>query len=293
MLETHLRYIRSIHETYPDFEIAHCDLNQRGQFNDILLVNDRTIFRFPKTAREAEKLATEIALLKTLQSLVPLPIPRPLYQSKEGTVIGQIFMGYPLLPGEPLWPEKLCAFNNEQLRYVAHQLATFLQRLHGISPEMLEVKLPAAQGCEAWSDLYERFRLKLFPFMRPDARLQVTQQFEAFLGDARNCSYTPALIHGDLGPSNILYNLQTMTVSGIIDFSSVAWGDPAIDFAALLGPISYGEQFLAHFVDIYPASASLLARARFYAGTFALQEALYGVEDEDTGAFERGIAGYR
>lgn len=32
---------------------------------------------------------------------------------------------------------------------------------------------------------------------------------------------------------------------------------------------------------------------RFYRGTFALQEALYGIEHDDREAFERGIAGYR
>ncbi|MGW8226836.1 MAG: phosphotransferase family protein, partial [Anaerolineales bacterium] len=32
---------------------------------------------------------------------------------------------------------------------------------------------------------------------------------------------------------------------------------------------------------------------RFYKGTFALQEALYGVKHGDPKAFERGIAPYR
>jgi hypothetical protein len=36
----------------------------------------------------------------------------------------------------------------------------------------------------------------------------------------------------------------------------------------------------------------LLPRARFYRSTFAIQEALYGVEHGDEAAFERGIAPY-
>jgi hypothetical protein len=43
----------------------------------------------------------------------------------------------------------------------------------------------------------------------------------------------------------------------------------------------------------YPVTGAILSRARFYAGTFALQEALYGLEDGDQKAFERGIAQYR
>ena len=293
-MDKQLQYIKAIHDVYPELKIETVQLNQNGQFNDILLVNDETIFRFPKTLREAARLITEIKLLLSLKDLVTLPIPEPLYQSRDKDSIGQIFMGYRLLPGEPLWPEKLRAFKDEaQIQHIADQLATFLRKLHTISAEMLVVELPGFQGCAEWQDLYNRFRSKLFPFMRPDARLWVTEQFEDFLGDERNCTYTPTLIHGDFGPSNILYDAQTNNISGIIDFSSARWGDPAVDFAAILCSVSYGKQFLDRFADIYPEIETIISRAQFYAGTFALQEALYGLEDGDQAAFESGITEYR
>jgi aminoglycoside 2''-phosphotransferase len=288
------QYIQAIHNVYPDFNIETVQLNQQGQFNDILVVNGETIFRFPKTQREAARLVTETSLLRSLQKRVTLPIPEPVYRSKENAAIGQVFMGYRLLPGEPLWPETLRAFEDEeQLQHVANQLASFLKRLHAIPAETLAVRLPDFQGSEEWRDLYNRFRGKLFPFMRPDARLWVTKQFEDFLSDEANSTYTPALVHGDFGPSNILYDAQAHSISGIIDFSSAGWGDPAVDFAALLCSVSYGEQFLERFTPIYPVTEAILSRARFYAGTFALQEALYGLEDGDQEAFESGIADYR
>ena len=287
-------YIQAIRNIYPDFNIETVQLNQQGQFNDILLVNGETIFRFPKTQREAARLVTETGLLRSLQRHVALPIPDPLYHSEENAASGQVFMGYRLLPGEPLWPETLRAIKDEeQLQHVANQLATFLKSLHAIPADTLSVRLPDFQGSEEWRDLYNRFRGKLFPFMRPDARQWVTKHFEDFLSDEANSAYTPVLVHGDLGPSNILYDVQTHSVSGIIDFSSSGWGDPAIDFAALLCSVSYGEQFLDRFAAIYPVTEAILLRARFYAGTFALQEALYGVEDGDQEAFESGIAEYR
>ncbi|HLJ36447.1 MAG TPA: phosphotransferase, partial [Ktedonobacteraceae bacterium] len=159
--------------------------------------------------------------------------------------------------------------------------------------EQLAVKLPDFQGCEEWIDLYNRFRNKLFPFMRPDAREWVVQHFESFLSDERNCSYTPALIHGDFGPGNILYNARTKSISGIIDFSSTGWGDPALDFAAIICSVSYGEEFLQRFATVYSGIDAVLSRSRFYAGTFALQEALFGLEDNDPESFESGIARYR
>lgn len=287
------QYIHAIHDAYPDFSIETVQLNQNGQFNDILMVNDESIFRFPKTPREAARLVTETALLRSLQNYDTLPIPDPIYRSKETASIGQIFMGYRLLPGAPLWPETLDALKDEEVQHLADQLATFLHQLHAISVEALEVKLPDFQGCEQWRDLYARFRSKLFPFMRADARRWVTEQFEGFLGDKSNCSYTPALVHGDFGRTNILYNARTNSISGIIDFSSAGWGDPAVDFAAILSPVCYGEPFLERFSVHYPGIEAMLSRARFYVGTFALQEALYGLEDEDQKAFESGIAKYR
>ncbi len=293
-MEKQSEYIQVICDSCPDFAIETAQLNQHGQFNDILVVNNAIIFRFPKTSREAARLVTETSLLRSLQNRVTLPIPHPLYQSKKSTSIGQIFMGYPLLPGEPLWPERLNTIRDEaQLQHIANQLATFLRCLHTTPAEVLEVKLPDFQGCKEWQDLYDRFRSKLFPFMRTDARMWVTNQFEDFLSDADNCTYVPALVHGDFGPGNILHNPHTNGISGILDFSSAGWGDPAVDFAAILCSVSYGEHFLERFTGIYPEVETALSRARFYAGTFALQEALYGLEDGDREAFESGIAAYR
>ena len=292
-MDKQLQYIQAIRDIYPNLNIETVQLNQHGQFNDILLVNNQTIFRFPKTLREADKLMRETILLRSLQSRVTLPIPDPLYQSQQSASIGQIFIGYPLLPGEPLWPEQLQTFTEERLQHVANQLAAFLQRLHTTPAEALTVKLPDFQGCEDWQDLYARFRGKLFPYMRPDARMRVTRLFEDFLSDPRNCTYVPALIHGDFGPSNILYAAQAHSISGIIDFSSVAWGDPAVDFAAILCSVSYGEPFLQRFTLIYPGIEAAISRAHFYAETFALQEALYGLEDRDHQAFESGITAYQ
>lgn len=288
-----LLYIHAIQDAYPDFSIETVQLNQNGQFNDILIVNNESIFRFPKTQREAAKLVTETALLRSLQAHVILPIPNPIYQSKETTSIGQVFMGYRLLPGEPLWPEILRKLQNEEVQHLANQLATFLRQLHAIPAEALEVKLPESQGYEEWRALYDRFRNKLFPFMRADACRWVTEQFETFLNDERNCTYTPTLVHGDFGRTNILYDARTKSVSGIIDFSSAGWSDPALDFAALLSPVCYGEPFVERFAALYPGIEDLLSRARFYRGTFALQEALYGLEDGDQEAFESGIAQYQ
>jgi aminoglycoside 2''-phosphotransferase len=102
--------------------------------------------------------------------------------------------------------------------------------------------------------------------------------------------FTRRLIHGDFGTSNLLYDAAARRITGVIDFDGAGPGDPATDIAALM---SYGDDFMSLLVDEYPVSEGLLARARLYRGTFALQEALFGIEHGDSDAFDVGIEEYR
>ncbi|MCP4426076.1 MAG: hypothetical protein GY803_16410 [Chloroflexi bacterium] len=56
--------------------------------------------------------------------------------------------------------------------------------------------------------------------------------------------------------------------------------------------MGYGESFFAHYLTAYLHIESMLKRAHFYRGTYALYEALYGVKHGDKEAFENGIAAY-
>jgi aminoglycoside 2''-phosphotransferase len=100
------------------------------------------------------------------------------------------------------------------------------------------------------------------------------------------------LRHGDLGGDNIRYDPATNRVTGIIDFTFAALGDPAVDLAGLSW---YGEVFVEALSACYPtlADPALRSRARFYRSTFALQQALWAIRAGDAAEFEDGIAAYR
>ncbi len=51
-------------------------------------------------------------------------------------------------------------------------------------------------------------------------------------------------IHGDFGPTNILWDQAAGRVSGITDFGWASVGDPAADLAALIGLFGYGEEIV-------------------------------------------------
>ena len=177
-------------------------------------------------------------------------------------------------------------------RALAGGLAGFLAQLHAV-PLAAAVPEWQAGGFDprgAWADLFARIRTRLFPAMRPDARREVAAHFEAFLGDAATAAIRPALVHGDFGPGNVLAEDAGAgappRLSGVIDFDHAGPGDPAVD----LPRQSFGLEALWARL---PGGEALRDRARFYQGTFALQEALYGAEHGDDEAFSRSIAPYR
>ncbi len=285
-------YLQTIREEYPDLVVTSALLNAQGQNSDVVVVNGEFIFRFPKYSHVLERLRTETAILRGLQGRLPLAVPAPIYSNLEGMAVGQAFVGYRMIPGEPLWRDTFRALDNQEVvQALADQVAGFLSALHSVPV----VELPACDlhrydTYEESADIYVRIREKLFRYMRPDARAWAERHFESFLTEARNFQYEPVLKHGDFGPSNILFDRERQRITGIIDFSSSGLGDPAYDFAGLLS--GYGEEFIERCAGAYPAVRGITKRVRFFQGTFALLEALFGIENGDEEALRAGLEQY-
>jgi aminoglycoside 2''-phosphotransferase len=280
--------IACIHAAYPELRIERLRLNDDGQNNDALIVNDDLIFRFPRDEEGIEKLATEVALLGRLRPFVPLPIPEPTYTSFAPRAVGHVFAGYRMLPGEPLWRESVAAMGDPAIvQRLATQLATFLRALHGIPTDQVADVLPPTDWRRLWRGLEEQIDAALFAYIPPATQERITATFAAFFDDSRNFAFTPTVIHGDFGTGNLLFDPHRGMMTGVIDFGSATLGDPANDVAALL---TYGEPFVRQGLASYPAMEAMLPRARFYLRTFPLQDALYGVEHNDADAFADGIA---
>lgn len=281
-------YIARILAAYPKLRIERLRLNDEGQYNDILVVNDDLIFRFPRHDEGIEKLEKEVALIQRIRPFITLPIPEPVYQAFVPRAVGQVFAGYRMLPGEPLWIEAFAAIADAGIvARLASQMAGFLRELHGIPPADLSDILPATDWQAGLRDLYAHFRGALFPHLPDDARARIADRFETFLSDPANFAFPPALIHGDFGTGNVLFDAHAGAVTGVIDFGSAGIGDPAHDVAVML---AYGDPFVRQGLAAYPAMERMLPRARFYLSTFPLHEALYGIEHGDPDAVERGLA---
>jgi len=284
-------YIHKINKYYPNLAIDTAKFNRDGQYNEVLIVNESLVFRFAKAQTAIKALRQEIRVLQNLQAHISLQIPNPLYVNIDPEVIGDVFIGYQMIPGTPLWRENFQKITNDYARIqIAAQLATFLQSLHQISVPEIVSDFPSHDNPQEWAEMYLRIQEMLYPAMRQDARRQVSEHFENFLDQSDRYVFEPRLRHGDFGTGNIIFNPTSLSIVGIIDFGGIAIGDPARDFAGLY--ISYGEEFYEMCTSNYPEMEQAFDRVILYCGTFALQEALFGVENADKEAFQAGMEEY-
>ncbi|MGG2015492.1 phosphotransferase family protein [Bacillus sp. S10(2024)] len=285
-------YVQYLGNIYPNLDVQTAYVNDIGQNNDVLIVNENIVFRFPKYKEGIAKLIAETKLLEKIQSYVSLPIPCPSYQHFQSMEPGKVFSGYNKINGEPFWNTTFFQLSEEEQSTSTAQLVNFLKELHSIPvPEISSIlKGDIADIYSEIESLYFQLKEKLFSYMKESARKDVSQSFEAYLSDNSHFTFQPCLIHGDFGMTNILYDGEKNRISGIIDFGGASIGDPAYDFAGLLS--SYGSHFLERFSSLYPNFDQVMDRMNFYKSTFALQEALFGLRNNDRKAFEKGIKDY-
>jgi aminoglycoside 2''-phosphotransferase len=286
-----MKYMECIRRFYSDLILSKIEPIPTGQNNDILLINSNLIFRFPKYETGIKQLKLEVNKLDMIREQVSLSIPNPIYQNMYPNKTECIFIGYPKIEGEPLSD---CVFNEIDdmniYRKLAKQLTNFLKELHSIPIDEKNNQEIGKVIYSEWSGLYEQIQEKLYPYMNKKGIYQTEQHFKEFLENKAHFDIHPVWIHGDFGSSNILYDSKKQRLSGIIDFGSSDLGDPAVDFAALLA--SYVNHFFHILQNIEPDVTLFVDRVHLYHGTFALQEALFGLENNDHEAFSSGMENY-
>lgn len=264
----------------PDLEISHVLYNHDGLVNDIVIINDSIVFRFPKFDWAMEDMRQEAACLAIIEPEVALQVP-------SWTIYDDNCISYPIIPGRSLSRHIYELLDEDTKDKTAQDLGLFLDAIHSIPAKKVKdsgIKTSITYNTfEEWLSFYDEVQQELYPYMLSDSKDWIDYIYRKILANPGFMDFEPCLISGDLSSHHILFDAKTKSLSGIIDFGTSGLGDPATDFAYLLQ--QYGEDLLYRMKKWYPQLPVLLDRARFQAEMHYLQWALGGIRTNNPSWF--------
>ena len=136
-------------EVFPDLRpIAPLRPLGEGFRSRVVVTAGAVVFRVGKNARAAESYQREARLLPALAPRLPVAIPYPRWRARPSAALPFGALGYPMLPGVPLSPDRLPPDGAP----LAAALAGFLLALHRISPDAAQPwgRADAGDGPPRW-----------------------------------------------------------------------------------------------------------------------------------------------
>lgn len=282
------RYEQTIRRAYPERAPKRLRFVRDGLVNDVVIVDDELVCRFPKYPWAEEVLQREARALVVARRHLAVRVPE--FERLEAR-----FCAYRLLAGVPLTRTLLLRLPAPQRTAVLTEVVEFVRALHAIPEAELRranIEPSLANRDRAWWLAFlDDLREHVFPHLIDYQRAHAEALFAPLLAGELDLAHRPRLIHGDLGPHHLLFDADRGRLAGVIDFGTAGLGDPAVDLASLLH--AFGESLVTPLLADDPDGAPLLERARFWAGTLELQWALLGLRDGERSLAVAHIGGAR
>ncbi|HEY5391383.1 MAG TPA: aminoglycoside phosphotransferase family protein, partial [Hanamia sp.] len=219
------KYIKDIHQDFPDFVISSIKKIGEGDNSKAFLINEDYIFRFSKREEVKEQVRREIAVLPKIKPLVTIQIPGFTFISPSMN-----YVGYRMIKGENLSGKIFKNLTQKDQQNVQKTLADFLSAIHAI--DLLQLKngnLETMDLKEEYHENFEKAKRLIFPHLSQNKREIITRFFIDYLDNEDNFNYAECLIHNDFSTDHILFNTINKQITGIIDFGDIAIGDPDYD----------------------------------------------------------------
>jgi aminoglycoside phosphotransferase (APT) family kinase protein len=216
---------RLIRAQFPDVELRSLSLLGQGWDMTVWLVDDEWVFRFPRREMVIPGLANEIAHLRELAQLVPLPIPAPTYVGDPSPEYRWPFYGAPFLPGRELAE---AALDDPGRTALARPLGVFLRALHHAR---LDADLPRDPvGRANMTVRVPRTRERLAELERLGLWRAPRQAHDVIEAVAGLGPLEPtALVHGDLHLRHLLVD-GSGRATAVIDWIDLSYNTPGVDF---------------------------------------------------------------
>ena len=161
MLRNDKTWRQRVRNIMPDLEIKQLEISNEGLVNDVVIVNQKYVFRFAKTEEGAADLNKELCILELIRPTIGVSIPSPEYHGKD-------YMVYPHIDGEPLLLDIIKSWDESTQVNMAESLGTFLFNLHTTDISQTEPELPATLAPvtrERWIRIYDGIRKTVYPLL--------------------------------------------------------------------------------------------------------------------------------
>jgi len=246
-----------------------------GEDHVALILDEKWIFRFPRTKTYERTLHTELELLSSLKKH-RLPFKIPSYRWIERH---KKFGGYAMIHGRKMTRTAVVRLDTAHTRTVAKQLAHFLTVLH---------TLPA-QGGSGSARTVRSYAERYFDTRRAVIRTSISSALLARLDFFFRHTYAQKITpvprktwtHRDVRDDHILFDQKKQRIAGIIDFGDADIGDPAFDFTSLW---DYGAAFIDEIYRHYhgPKDGAFLHRSELHYLRWAADELYYAILNGQT-----------
>lgn len=278
-----------VRAAFPDLAFESAVLNEKGEDHQVLMLDGRYAFRFPRHANHPTGLALEIAVLRALKGRCALPMPDYRFVPPELD-----FAGYEMIEGLELTPERFAGLSRLVQERVLDQLAGFLSTIHALAPNDILADMGATfdiwprlgtPAVEAGEGRARRLPLiaRAFPALAPLVEGFYGRFEERQPGAAR-------VLHSDVTCDHLLLAPSADRLAGVIDFGDVELGDPDYDFAYLW---SYGDWAPAFVFERYAfrdEDAGLLERSRWEFARYSIARLGEAIDNGWTKAAEDAAA---
>ncbi|MDO8683502.1 MAG: phosphotransferase [Armatimonadota bacterium] len=250
-----------------------------GDFCVAYCVNNEWVFRLAKDEDASKRLEREALLLPRLAPQLNLRIPNIELQGCS-PLTGLAFVGYRRVPGNELTKERFSRLSIDERGRIAHELAEFTWGLHSFDLDTArQLGISDYDYPSLFSSDLERAERRAFTIMDSEMQDYCRQIIQQHLRCGK-LEFQPALLHDDLSQWHILFDSEIGAVTGIIDFTDVAIGDPAQDLMYIYD--DYGPEFTNQLLDCHSEAvrSCILDRVHFYHEWHTLRRLLWAVENK-------------
>jgi aminoglycoside 2''-phosphotransferase len=261
-----------IRAAFPELAFTQAALNDYGDDNQVVVLDDAWVVRFPRNDEYRARFAAELNLLAALRGMTRVRVPHYEYVAPDGS-----FGAYRLIAGTEMTPPVFRALDAAAQRAVLTGMAEFLTTLHALPAAA--IAQPDGFVAQTWSGeqfaaLYRGMRRAKIARVIDAAALA---RFDAFHDAFEKVPPGVArLVHDDISDDHIL--VAGGRLAGIIDFSDASFGDAAIDFAWFwrLGETAIDTVLGAY--DLSTEDPGLKSRAHWTFVRYLINQLSYGAK---------------